>query len=46
MCQEVPFQDEFDLIEAKCWGVNEQVNVKVCIRNLNKDAVQVLAMQE
>ena len=29
MCQEAPFEDEFDLIEAKCRGVNEQVNVKV-----------------
>ena len=26
LCQEAPFEDEFDLIEAKGRGVNEQVN--------------------
>ena len=27
--QEAPLEDEFDLIEAKCQGVNEQVKVRV-----------------
>ena len=26
LCQEAPFEDEFDLIKAKGRGVNEQVN--------------------
>ena len=46
LCQEAPFEDEFDLIEAKCRGVNEQVNVGVYIRDLDKDEVEVLTMQE
>ena len=47
MCQKTPFQfNEFDLIEAKCWGVNEHVNVKVYIRDLNKDEIEVLTMKE
>ena len=46
MCQETPFEDEFHLIEARCRGVNEQVNVGVYIRDLDKDEVEVLAMQE
>ena len=29
MCQEAPLEDEFDLIEVKCRGVNEQINVKI-----------------
>ena len=29
LCQVAPFEDEFDLIEAKCWGVNEQINVMI-----------------
>ena len=28
LCQEAPFEDKFDLIEAKFWGVNEQVNFR------------------
>ena len=46
LCQESPLEDEFDIIEAKCWGVNEQVNVAVYIWDLNKDEVEVLTMQE
>ena len=46
MCQEAPFYNEFELIAAKCRGVNEQVNFGVYIRDLNKDEVEVLAMQE
>jgi hypothetical protein len=34
LCQEVPFEDELNLIEAKCWGVNEQVNIGIYIRDL------------
>ena len=44
MCQEAPLEDEFDLIEAKCRGVNEQVNVRIYIGNLDKDEVEVLTM--
>ena len=44
LCQEAPFEDEFDLIEATCRGVNERVNVGVYIRNLDKDKVEVLTM--
>ena len=46
LCQEAPFKDEFDLIEAKCRGVNEQVNARVYIRDLNKDEIDVLTMKE
>jgi hypothetical protein len=38
--------DEFDLIEAKCHGVNEQVNFRVYIRNLNKNEEEMLTMHE
>jgi hypothetical protein len=34
--QEAPFEDEFNLIEAKCRGVGEQVNFGVYIRDLDK----------
>ena len=44
MCQEAPLEDEFDLIEAKCRGVNKQVNVRIYIGNLDKDEVEVLTM--
>ena len=46
LCQEAPFEDEFDLIEAKCRGVNEQVNFGVYIGDLDKCEVEVLTMQE
>ena len=46
MCQEAPFEDEFDLIEAKGRGVNEQVNFWVYIRHLDKYEVKVFTMQE
>ena len=44
--QAAPVKDEIDLIEAKYWGVNKQVNFGVYIRDLNKDEVEVLEMQE
>ena len=44
MCQEGPFEDEFDLIQAKCRGVNEQVNIMIYIGNLDKMEIQVLTM--
>jgi hypothetical protein len=44
--QEAPFEDEFNLIEAKCRGVDEQVNFRVYIRNLDKYEVELLTMQE
>ena len=46
LCQEAPFKDEFDLIEAKCRGVNEQVNFGVYITHLDKYEVKVFTMQE
>jgi len=46
LCQEAPFEDEFDLIEAKGRGVNEQVNFGIYIRDLDKYEVEVLTMQE
>lgn len=39
-----PLEDELDLIELKCWGVNEQVNIRIYIGNLDKDEVEVLTM--
>jgi hypothetical protein len=46
LCQEVPFKDEFDLIEAKGRGVNEQVNFGVEIKDLDKYEVDVLTIHE
>ena len=46
VCQEVPFEDEFDLIEVKGRGVNEQVNFGVYIRILDKYEIEVFTMQE
>lgn len=42
--QEASFEDEFDLIETKLWGMIEQVNVGVYIKNLDKDEAYVLTM--
>jgi hypothetical protein len=46
LCQEAPFKDEFDLIEAKDRGVNEQVNFRIYIRNLDKYEVEVHTILE
>ena len=46
MCQDVPLEDEFDLIKDICRGVKKQVNVIICIRNLDKNEVEVLTMYE
>ena len=46
LCQEAPFENEFDVIEAKCRGVNEQVNFGVYIGDLDKYEVEVFTMQE
>lgn len=43
--QEVPLENECDLTKAKCWDVNEQIYVRIYIRNLHKDEVHVLTMQ-
>ena len=37
MCQKTSLHYEFDLIEAKCRGVNEQVNMKIYIETLKND---------
>ena len=42
LCQEAPFDDEFDLIEAKDMGMDKQVNFEVYIRDLNIYEVEVL----
>ena len=39
MCEEAPLKDEFDLIEAKGRGVNEQVNVRIQIKDLDEDEI-------
>ena len=44
MCKEAPLKNEFDLIDVKGRGMNEQINVKIQIRDLNKDEVEVLTM--
>ena len=31
LCQKAPFEDEFNLIEAEYWGVNEKVNFRIYI---------------
>jgi hypothetical protein len=46
MCQEAPFEDEFDLIEAKDRGENKQIKFGVYIRDLDKYEVKVLTMQK
>jgi hypothetical protein len=46
LCQEAPFEDEFDLFQAKGRGVNEQINYGIYIRDLDKYEVEVLTMQE
>ena len=45
LCQEPPFEDEFDLIEAKCRGVNEQIHFRIQIRNLDENVIQMLTIQ-
>ena len=44
--QEAPFEDEFDLIEAKGRGVNEQINFGIYIRYLDKYEIKVFTMHE
>jgi hypothetical protein len=44
LCQEPPLEDEFDLIEAKCQGMNEQINVMIYIGNLDKNEIEVLTI--
>jgi hypothetical protein len=38
LCQEGPLENAFDFIDAKCWGVNEQLIVMIYIikRSQNK----------
>jgi hypothetical protein len=45
LCQNTPFEDEFDFIEAKCRGVNEQIHFRIQIKNLDEDVIQVLTIQ-
>jgi hypothetical protein len=44
MYQKAFLEDEFDLIEAKCQDVNEQINVKMYIENFDKNEVDVFTM--
>ena len=46
MYQETPFNDDFDLIEAKGRGVNEQVYFGIYIRDLDKYEKEVLTMHK
>ena len=46
LCQEAPVENEFYLIEAKCWGMNKQVNIRIYIGNLDKDEIKVLTMHK
>ena len=46
LCQEAPFEDEFDLIEAKGRGVNEQVKIWIYIRHLHKYEVKMFTMHK
>ena len=39
LCQEAPFEDEFDLMEAKSKGVNEQINFRVYTRTLKNTSI-------
>jgi hypothetical protein len=39
-----PFEDEFDFIEAKCRGVNEQVYFRIQIKNLDIDVVEIFTI--
>ena len=41
-----PLENEFDLIKAKCWGVNELVNVMLYTEEFDKDEVELLTMQK
>ena len=43
---EAPFENDFDLIESKDRGVDEQVNFGVYIKDLHKYEVEVLTMLE
>ena len=40
MCKKFPFENEFDFIEAKGQGVNEQINFRIQIRNLDEDVIK------
>ena len=46
LCQEAPFEDEFDLIETKGRGVNEQVNFRIYNRDRDKYEIEVLTMHD
>lgn len=43
-CQKVPLKDEFDIIEAKGGGVNEQVYIRIQISDLDKNKEKMLTM--
>ena len=45
MCQETSLHDEFDLIETKCQGVYEKIHIRIQIRNLDEDVLQMLTIQ-
>jgi hypothetical protein len=44
MCQEASLQNEFDIIEAKCRGVYEQIYIRIQIRNLDEDVIRLLTI--
>ena len=45
MYQKNPFEEEFDFIEAKCQGMNEQIHFRIQIRNLDEDVIEMLTIQ-
>ena len=44
LCQKTPFEDEFNFIEAKRRGVNEQIHFRIQIINLDKDVIQIFTI--
>ena len=44
MCQEASLENEFNLIEAKGWGVDKQVHIRIQIGDFDEDVVEVLTI--
>ena len=46
MDQDATFEEELNFIDAKGWGVHEEVKLGIETINLDEDIIQVLAMLE
>ena len=46
MDQDAILQYKFDLVEAKGWGMNEEVDLWIQSTSLDKDIIEVLAILE